>query len=48
MELGKFYKYSMYVFLISILFLPMGSELWKPLLFVGLISGALWVKNLVI
>jgi hypothetical protein len=48
MELTKFYKYSMYLFFMAILFLPINSQMWKPLGFVGLISGALWVKNIFI
>jgi len=48
MNLGKFYKYSMYIFFISILFTPIGSELWKPLGFVGMVSGIMWVKNIIV
>jgi hypothetical protein len=44
----KFYKYSMLLFLLGILFTPMGSNLWQPFLFVGLISGVLWIKSMVV
>ena len=46
MEFLKFYKYSALLFFLSILFLPIGSDLWMPLGFVGMISGVMWVVNL--
>jgi hypothetical protein len=37
----------MYLFFFAILFLPIDSQMWKPLGLVGMISGALWLKNLI-
>ncbi|MEN7982034.1 MAG: hypothetical protein ABFQ65_01145 [Nanoarchaeota archaeon] len=43
----EFYKYSALLFFLSILFLPINSDLWMPLGFVGMISGVLWLKNVI-
>jgi len=47
MEITKFFKYSAILFFTLILFLPINSEMWKPLGIAGFISGIMWIKNII-
>jgi hypothetical protein len=46
MIFAKLYKYSALLFFLAILFTPIGSDLWMPLGFVGMISGVLWLTKI--
>jgi hypothetical protein len=47
MGFAKLYKYSALLFFLAILFLPINSDLWMPLGFVGMISSVLWLSKII-